>query len=584
MRSHKNSKFALVILCCCALSLPFSAACAEETHEQRDARMAWWREARFGLFIHWGLYAIPAGIWNGTPVSTAGEWIMFGGKIQVPDYEPLIKQFNPVQYDPAEWVRIAKQAGMKYIVITSKHHDGFCLFDSRLTDYDVMNTPYGKDLLKPLAEEARKAGIRICWYHSILDWHHPDYLPRGEGSPRPWDTRSTDGADLNRYLDYMKGQLKELLTNYGDIGIIWFDGGWEHTPEELKADEVVAAIRSIQPNTIINNRIRLPQDYDTPEQYIPATGIEGRDWEVCMTMNDTWGYKVNDQNWKSKQDLIRKLVDISSKGGNFLLNVGPTADGLIPQPSIDRLDAMGEWMEANGESIYGTQASPFRQLEWGRCTRKPGRLYLHVFDCPQGELVVPGLRNEVKTAYMLSDKAKTPIAFSRQGEDVTLQVSGITPDTIDKVIVLEIEGEPDVDNTIRPDSDGTISLPACFALVHGKSAEYESENYRNCIGKWTDASDWASWEMRVDHPGEYLVQAEYACPENSAGSEVTFGVGSSLVSGSIEKTDTWEKYETREIGTLLLAASRSSQFEVRIKSKPGEAALNLRSVKLIPKK
>ena len=574
----------LVVICCSMLFLPLTVARAEETPAQRDERMAWWREARFGMFIHWGLYAIPAGVWKGNPVDHAGEWIMFTAKIPVPEYEPLIKQFNPVQYDPAEWVRIAKAAGMKYIVITSKHHDGFCLFDSKLTDYDVMSTPYGKDLLKPLAEEAHKAGLKICWYHSILDWHHPDYLPRGEGNSRPWDTRPKEGADLNRYLDYMNGQLKELLTNYGDIGIVWFDGGWEHTPEELKSEEVVEKIRSIQPNTIINNRIQIPQDYDTPEQYIPATGIEGRDWEVCMTMNDTWGYKVNDHNWKSREDLIRKLVDIASKGGNFLLNVGPTAEGLIPQPSIERLAGMGEWMDANGESIYGTQASPFRQLEWGRCTRKPGKLYLHVFECPHNEIVVPGLRNEIKAAYLLSDKSKSPLHFNRQGEDVILQVSGITPDTIDKVIVLEIEGEPDVDNTIRPLADGSIDLAAAFASLHGKSAEYESDKRKNCIGKWTNAEDWVSWEMRVAQPGNYRVQAEYACPDDSAGSQVAFGVGQNQVAGTVEKTGSWEKFETREIGSIQVDSTQPVQFEVCVKSMPGGAVMNLRSVKLVPVK
>lgn len=260
-----------------------SAQLSPETQDQRDARMAWWREAKFGLFIHWGLYSVPAGTWKGKQGEGVGEWLMFGQKIPVPEYEQLIPQFNPVKFNAAEWVRLAKAAGQKYIVITSKHHDGFALFDSKVSDYDIMATPFKRDVMKELADEAHRQGIKICWYHSILDWHHPDYLPRGAGSPRPWDTRPTMGASLDRYLEYMKGQIRELLTNYGKIGILWFDGGWEHTPRELRSQEVVDMIRSLQPEIIINDRIMIPQDYDTPEQYIPATGIKGRDWETCMT-------------------------------------------------------------------------------------------------------------------------------------------------------------------------------------------------------------------------------------------------------------------------------------------------------------
>ncbi|MBI2432507.1 MAG: alpha-L-fucosidase, partial [Candidatus Hydrogenedentes bacterium] len=348
-------------------------------------------------------------------------------------------------FNADEWVKIAQDAGMKYIVITSKHHDGFCLFDSKLTEYDVMSTPFKRDIMKELSEACQRAGIKMCWYHSILDWHHPDYLPRGEGSPRPWDTRPTQGADLNRYLDYMKGQLRELVTNYGPIGVLWFDGGWEHKAEELHADEVTGMLRSIQPNIIINNRIQIPQDFDTPEQKIPDTGIPGRDWETCMTMNDTWGFKSTDTNWKSTQDLIRKLVDIASKGGNFLLNVGPTAEGLIPTASVERLAAMGAWMKVNGESIYGTTASPFQGLAWGRCTTKPGKLYLHVFDWPgDGKLVVPGLKNKVEKAYLLADPGRNALAVSRSGKDQTVALAATAPDPIASVVVLEIAGAPEV--------------------------------------------------------------------------------------------------------------------------------------------
>ena len=421
-----------------------------ETKAQHDARMAWWREAKFGMFIHWGLYAIPAGVWKGKPVKTAGEWIMYGAHIPVSEYEPLVHQFNPVKFDADRWVQIAKNAGMKYIVITTKHHDGFCLFDSKLTDYDIMSTPFKRDIMKEMADACHRQDIKICWYHSILDWHNPDYLPRGPGSKRPWDTRPTAGADFNRYLDYMKGQLRELLTNYGPIGVLWFDGGWEHSAQELHSNEIVAMIRSIQPNIIINNRIRIPQDFDTPEQKIPATGIPGRDWETCMTMNHTWGYKSTDHDWKSTEDLIHKLIDIVSKGGNFLLNVGPTAEGVIPKASVKRLAAIGDWMKVNSESIYGTTASPFPDLKWGRCTVKPGTLFLHVFDWPSnGKLMVPGLENTVDKAYLLADPSQKPLQSTREGNNVVVNLPAKAPDAVASVVVLEIKGAPEVAKTAK---------------------------------------------------------------------------------------------------------------------------------------
>ena len=415
---------AVAFICCAPQPAP------GETKEEKGSRMQWWRDGKFGMFIHWGLYAAPAGEWKGTKVSGIGEWIMHHGKIPKGEYSKLQEEFNPVKYDPEEWVRIAKRAGMKYIVITSKHHDGFCLFDSKLSDYDVMGTPYGKDLLKPLAEACHKEGIEICWYHSIMDWHHPE-------------------AHNEKYFQHMRGQLKELLTNYGDIGVLWFDGEWIDEWTEQQGVELEKSIRQLQPKLIVNNRVgkrkRSPGDFGTPEQEIPATGTPGWDWETCMTMNDTWGFKKDDHNWKSTEDLIHKLVDIVSKGGNFLLNVGPTAKGEIPQPSIQRLAEIGRWMEINNQSIYGTTASPFKQLPWGRCTKKPGVLYLHVFDWPaDGRLIVPGLRNDVTKAYLLADDAKAELITTRTEKEVVVSVPAKALDASDTVVVLGIDGEPSV--------------------------------------------------------------------------------------------------------------------------------------------
>ncbi|HUT44712.1 MAG TPA: alpha-L-fucosidase [Sedimentisphaerales bacterium] len=422
----------------------------------KDERMDWWRQARFGMFIHWGLYAVPAGEWKGEKVPGTGEWIMEKGQIPVSEYEPLAKQFNPVKFDAEQWVQIAKNAGMKYIVITSKHHDGFCLWDTKYTDYDMIDaTPFKRDILAELAQECRKQGIRLCFYHSIMDWHHPDaqapFYPK-------YNDMSKSNPNFDRYVEYyLKGQLKELVRNYGPLGILWFDGEWVKDWTRENGWDMFEYCLSLQPDIIVNNRVgngrqgmrglsksdEFAGDYGTPEQEIPATGLPGVDWETCMTMNDTWGYKSYDNNWKSREDLLHKLVDIASKGGNFLLNVGPTAEGLIPGPSVERLAAIGEWMKLNAESIYGTTASPLGEVPWGRCTAKPGTLYLHVFDWPaNGKLEVPGLKNKVKKAYLLADKKRSELLVTRAGrEKVVITVTSKAADPVNTVIVLEIENK-----------------------------------------------------------------------------------------------------------------------------------------------
>jgi alpha-L-fucosidase len=424
---------------------------------EHDVRMAWWREARFGLFIHWGLYAIPAGEWNGE--TNHAEWIRTTARIPLETYDQFVGRFNPVKFDAEEWVRLAKDAGMKYIVITSKHHDGFCLFDSEYTNFDVMSAPFGRDILKELSRACRSAGLKMCWYHSIMDWHHPDYLPR-----RDWETdRSTKGADYDRYVRHMKNQLRELVTNYGEIGVLWFDGEWENTWSHARGKDLYDYVRGLQPSIIINNRVDVGRagmqgltmageyvgDFGTPEQEIPPTGLPGIDWETCMTMNDHWGYNKNDHNWKSSPELVRMLADIASKGGNLLLNIGPTAEGVFPPESIERLRDIGSWMKLNGEAIYGTQSSPFRALEWGRCTQKPvtggSRLYLHVFDWPEdGRLVVPGIYNSPRQAYLLSDPEKTRLAVARSEDAILITLPAEAPDPVDTVVVLDIEGRPDI--------------------------------------------------------------------------------------------------------------------------------------------
>jgi alpha-L-fucosidase len=418
--------------------------------------MGWFRRARFGMFIHWGIYAIPGGEWNGKPVDGIGEWIMNNGHIPVADYEKLAGQFNPVKFNASEWVRIAKDAGVRYIVITSKHHDGFSMFDSQVSDYTIVkSTPLKRDPIKELAAACKEAGVTFCFYHSIMDWHHPDAQRIGY----PDYNNALSNSNFPRYVaNYLKPQVKELLTNYGHIGILWFDGEWI---KDWKADmgrDLYAFCRSIQPSLIVNNRVGKARnsmqgmdkgegavgDYGTPEQEIPATGFgSGVDWESCMTMNDTWGFKKNDHNWKSTATIVRMLIDCASKGGNLLLNVGPTPEGQIPAASVERLAEVGKWMKANSDAIYGTTASPFKQLSFGKCTQKPGKLFLHVLNWPgEGMLVVP-IRNSVKRAYMLSEASQAlETKASERGLEITLPRSA--PDPIASVLTLEIDGGPQV--------------------------------------------------------------------------------------------------------------------------------------------
>jgi len=423
-----------------------------ETREQRDARMAWWRQARFGMFIHWGLYAVPAGEYEGQRDKDIGEWIMKHLRIPIPEYERFAAQFNPTRFDAREWVRIAQDAGMKYIVITSKHHDGFALFDSKVSDYDVMATPFKRDILKELSEAAREAGIRFCFYHSIMDWHHPD----AQGPAFP-DYEKVANPNWARYVEgYMKPQLRELLTGYGKVGVLWFDGDWIKEWSDDQGRDLYAFVRGVQPDLVVNNRVgagrqgmsgmtkegRFAGDFGTPEQEVPATGLPGVDWESCMTMNDTWGYKHFDQHWKSAETLLRTLIDITSKGGNFLLNVGPTGEGLIPGASLERLAAMGRWLRVNGEAIYGSGPSPVAAPPWGRITTKPGRLYLHVFDWPAGGVLEVPVSSAPKRAFLLADAAQTPLSARVEKGTLRLTLPGKAPDTVASVVALETDAKP----------------------------------------------------------------------------------------------------------------------------------------------
>jgi alpha-L-fucosidase len=434
-----------------------TAPAIAESSAERDQRMRWWREARFGMFIHWGLYAVPAGEYRGTRGKDIGEWIMSWANIPRAEYETFARQFNPTAFDAAEWLRIAKDAGIKYIVITSKHHDGFSMFDSAVSRYDIVDsTPYRKDVMKALSAEAKRQGLKFCFYYSIMDWHHPSQSAESPAKDPTAGDRKTilKPGQKAEYVAYMKAQLKELVTNY-DPAVLWFDGEWVDWWTEQDGQDLYAYVRGLKPSLIVNNRVgkgrkgmeglskddqHYAGDFGTPEQQIPASGLKGVDWETCMTMNDTWGFKSYDENWKSAETLVRQLVDAASKGGNYLLNVGPTPEGRIPQPSVERLAAVGAWTRVNGEAIYGTTASPFSTaLPWGRATTRPGVLYLHVFDWPaSGELKVPSFGHTVTTATLLANPGmQLPISMTAGG--ITLRLPATAPDAIASVVALKLQ-------------------------------------------------------------------------------------------------------------------------------------------------
>ena len=471
-----------------------------------DERMAWWREAKFGLFIHWGVYAVPAGKYGDN--ANYGEWIMHSAKIPSAEYKEYASNFNPVKYDPEAWVKVAREAGMRYIVITSKHHDGFALYPSDVTDWDVVDaTPYGKDLLGPLVDEAKKAGLKMGFYYSqAQDWNHPggakSRFQEGDG----WD--EAHKGDFDVYLENIAlPQAKELLSRY-PLDIFWWD-----TPtwmNEERTRPFVEALK-VRPDIITNNRLGVEGDTKTPEQFVPVTGHEG-DWETCMTMNRHWGYNAYDDDWKSSEELIHKLIEICSKGGNFLLNVGPTAQGEFPQPCIERLQDMGAWLKVNGEAIYGTTAGPFNYLSWGAATRKGDLLYLHVTDWPEnGKLNVPISSKAVSAALLARPNKKLPIKSEQ--ERIVIDLPSEAPDPVATVIILKLDEEP-------------VAMPLASK---GKSITASSEQPDHPASNAVDGSGHHIWESADTTEENYL--------------ELDLGELTWIHAAGLDEPDRWPRYK-----------------------------------------
>lgn len=442
----------LFVLLCVLGSLTVAPAqpAYQPTPENLEARQ-WFQDNKFGLFIHWGVYSLLGD----------GEWVMNNRQIPVAEYEKLPAFFNPTEFDAKEWVSMAKNAGMKYITITSKHHDGFAMYDSKVSDYDIIDrTPYKKDILKMLADECRRQDIKLFLYHSHLDWHHPDYFPRGKTGRA---TGRPESGDFEKYLRYMDAQLTELLTNYGPIGGIWFDGWWDQATNELdkshrnthvdwKLDRTYSLIHKLQPACLIGNNHHVApfdgEDFQMFERDLPGQNTFGYNTgevsqlplETCETMNGSWGFNLKDTKYKSPKELIRYLVKAAGHNGNFLLNVGPMPNGKIQPEFVQALSDVGKWMQQHGETIYGTRGGPVGPRSWGVSTAKGNRVYLHIFDWQDTQLALPALPGKVKTARMFG--TGTPVRVAQSGDGVVLTLPR-KPDSnaIDTIVELELQTE-----------------------------------------------------------------------------------------------------------------------------------------------
>jgi len=561
--------FLSVVLLMCFLLSIFS--CGDSTNSvnnteaiSKEERLAWFKDAKFGLFIHWGPYSRLAGEWNGkqVPVGQNAEWVMKKLKIPVTEYRKLATQFNPVLFNADEWVNLAKNTGMKYLVITAKHHDGFAMYHSQVSDYNIVDsTPFKRDPMSELAKASQNAGIRFCFYYSHReDWDHPDAYGN------EWDYDESQ-QDFERYLnEKSKPQLRELLTNYGPLGLIWFDRGM-YTQEQ--GNEFVSIVRELQPRCLVNGRVgnydkELLGDYQNlGDNGMPIGGIEEY-WETPQTLNHTWGYSRFDNNWRTSEEVIRRLVKIVSKGGNYLLNIGPKGDGTIPPVSVDILNKVGDWMKLNGESIYGTTASPFHDLPWGRCTVKGEKLYLHVFNWPSnGRLTVKGLNNKVKEVYQLADD-NSKLKFTQTLNTLTIGIPKNPVDPASTVIVLDIDGKPDVQPpVVDEDLNNTINLDYVTALTGGKTVKRFNVKGNFHVSKWTGPDDTITWHFTVATPGIFNVLITYAAQEEWQDSEYLITVGEQKLTAHTESTGDWYDYKIFNIG--------KTQFD-----KPGKYTLTIK--------
>jgi alpha-L-fucosidase len=514
-----------------------------ESDAELQQRMAWFNEARFGMFIHWGAYSVLAGEWQGQPVPKYAEWIRHTAKISKDDYREVCTQFQPDKFDADAWIRTARDAGMKYFVITTKHHDGFCLWDSAYTDYDIKDLAgLDFDPLAELSAACKKYGVRFGTYYSIIDWEYPTTGP---------------GFDKEKYVQFMKDQVRELIEKY-DTDILWFDGDWKKWWNLEDGADLYTYIRELKPAVIINNRVskrsKFKRDFGTPEQATPGMDL-GHDWEACWTINHSWGFKKADTKWKSTRELAEKLTDIVSKGGNLLLNVGPQADGSFPGANTEQLLEIGQWLNTTGEAIYGTDSSKIPQPAWGRLTRKGQALFLHVFDWPaDGKLVLQGVTKIAPIRASLLGAGGEELSITTIESQVEILLPGQEPAELIPVIRLEFEGEIEAATTTDKLAlkDGDIYLSAEQAVIGDRGPFLRGEGIQS-LTTWRPRGNRATWEFEnVSQDAVYDVELLYTLKPKSTGAEFQLQCGAKEHSFSAPATTGTDASKTLKIREIAL--------------------------------
>lgn len=552
----------------------------------------WFREAKFGMFIHWGPYSCLAGEYNGrqVPVSQNAEWIMKNLTIPVNEYREVARKMNPVKFDAEEWVKLAVETGMKYIVVTAKHHDGFAMYDSKVSDYNIVKWgSFGRDPLKELSETCARHGIKFCFYYSHReDWDHPGGYGNNWDYDNDWGSDLYNKAAFNKYLEEKaKPQLRELLTNYGPVGLVWFDRGM-YTPEQGK--EFVRLVHDLQPATLINGRVghydqELPGDYQSmADNGMPPGGLREY-WETPMTLNRTWGFSKFDTLWKSPETVITRLVEIVSRGGNFLLNIGPTGDGEIPEATKRIFSEVGPWVSRNAESIYGTTANPFGELPWGYCTVKGNRLYLHVRDWPSdGKIKLQGLKNQANSAYLLKDQSER-LSFTRNEEQIVIQVPSVAPDKPLSVVVLELNGAPVVaPREVFQDENGSLMLDYLTVKTTGKAVTRFNRKGGFHISKWNGPDDIAEWMIKINKPGIFKVNITYAANKEWDGEKYEIAAGNQVIRQSVVHTGDWYDYHEFPAGYLEFPEAGVIRLTIRPADQSTTNLMYLKSIRLDPVK
>ncbi len=580
-------KSIIAFFICIALYPATVTAQAVNSTAVENQKTKWFQEARFGMFIHWGLFAGHAGTYKGKKYYGISEWLQQRAKIPAKEYEQFAADFNPVNFDAEKWVTLAKASGIKYIVITAKHHEGFAMFQSMVSAFNIVDaTPYKKDPMKALAAACRKAGIKLGFYYSqYQDWHEPN------GGGNDWDYDDTKKDHPAYYAAKAIPQIKELLTNYGDIGLIWFDTPGDMTPEQSTV--FLKKVKDWQPNCLVSSRVGngLGDYTDFGDGEVPAGVVKGP-WEAIFTHNDSWGYSSFDNNFKTPKEIIRLLTTISSKGGNLLLNIGPMANGKIPEPSQKYFLETGKWLRQNGESIYGTTCSLIKPQPWGVTTNKPGKLFVHIFQSPlNGKISIPLKGITIQKAYWLSSKKKLMVTMNTTG--LELQLPSALPDLRDAVVAIEYSGTM-VENYATPETWSRqypeFSLLPDFATVKG-NATISTVTYSHYFGDWKHTvciknlqspTDEVSFEIQIKEKGDYKITLEYAAGKDSEGEEGILEIAGQQFPFQVLKTgehDEWKPLTWIRQTITILSVKEPGLYALKITpAKAGKELFNLKRI------